>query len=599
MTLHPSLTRFLFQPWFSYLILILLQFKIMWRIWDYKDLPDGDTAAYFTEAYYWHLDHFNNIFWSPLYTAFLGCLLHVTSDVYAVMILHRLIIAFTVSILVLALMRKLLPHSLAWCIAAWWVILPINFDTMYEVHLFSVIPLLVASLLVLHSPGRWGRGGAIAILAGSTVLVRNELSLATLMLALLCLAWEIWKYRISSIQMPLRRYILPYGIPMLLAGLISAFFYERSYLKVSDPGFAIMARGKHTYNVCQIYAVGYQQRHPEWTKNPWTECQGLMQQTFGQPLPTLSEAFLAKPQAILEHFSWNIKLALNGLQVALFNATSGSVNPDYATVNLNQAWVLLPTLLVTMILVNALFVVYRERNKWWNSWLKQRIWGWAVMLSVASVSAFVVLPMQRPRPSYLFSLTIFLMAAVGMGIFIIFSRWPVFYKTRIFVPVLAIALLIVVPPYYHSSSSDRFLLSLYHQLQPFQTLMSQPKTLFLNRQGSDELCFYFEQVDMSLHALHGNYKQQVRRCKPLTYGSPDFFAGVPAQTTLPERLQEQKVNLFYADAALLDWLNSNPKTQRFLINPEADGWKLVGQQNGAGERWMLFQKLDPSQTHTS
>ena len=101
------------QPLFAYSTLILLQLKVVWQIWDYKDLTFGDTSSYFPGAYVWFTDFANNIIWSPLYTSFFGSFLHVTSDVYIATILHRIIIVFTVTILVLAFMRRLLPPGIA------------------------------------------------------------------------------------------------------------------------------------------------------------------------------------------------------------------------------------------------------------------------------------------------------------------------------------------------------------------------------------------------------------------------------------------------------------------------------------------------------
>ncbi|NJR64234.1 MAG: hypothetical protein HC772_01135 [Leptolyngbyaceae cyanobacterium CRU_2_3] len=132
-----------------------------------------------------------------------------------------------------------------------------------------------------------------------------------------------------------------------------------------------------------------------------------MKRQFGQEMPTLFQAFQANPPAMLEHFLWNSSLALNGIQISLFNATSGNVNPDYAPVQMNISWVILPTLLTGIVSITGLLVIYRDRLYWWRFWLKDRALGWMLLLSIAAVGFFVVIPMQRPRPSYLFGLTVF------------------------------------------------------------------------------------------------------------------------------------------------------------------------------------------------
>src|SRR5438105_13476762 len=78
--------------WPSYVLIFLLQSKVIWRIWELRDLTSGDTAQYFHRTLArqqgFHLD----TLWSPLYTAFYGSLLFATSDPYAATILHRVII---------------------------------------------------------------------------------------------------------------------------------------------------------------------------------------------------------------------------------------------------------------------------------------------------------------------------------------------------------------------------------------------------------------------------------------------------------------------------------------------------------------------------
>ena len=59
--------------------------------------------------------------------------------------------------------------------AAWWVVLPIDFNSLYEVHLFVVIPVLLSILAILWIPGSWGRGWGAAGLLVSGLLMRNEL----------------------------------------------------------------------------------------------------------------------------------------------------------------------------------------------------------------------------------------------------------------------------------------------------------------------------------------------------------------------------------------------------------------------------------------
>ena len=149
--------RVLARPWFSYALVGALQMKVLWNIWRNRDLATGDTTSYFRDAYRWYESLEVNIVWSPLYTAFYGTVYAATKDVYVATIFHRVIIVMMATLGILALMRRLLPSELALIVAVWWALLPINFETLYEVHLFALLPILAAWLVVSRRDTAWWR----------------------------------------------------------------------------------------------------------------------------------------------------------------------------------------------------------------------------------------------------------------------------------------------------------------------------------------------------------------------------------------------------------------------------------------------------------
>src|SRR5215470_2124042 len=80
------------KAWPSYMLILLLQSKVIWRIWEIKDITYGDTSYYFDTAKKWADRFLVDIVWSPLYTAFYGSFLFATTDPYNVTILHRMVI---------------------------------------------------------------------------------------------------------------------------------------------------------------------------------------------------------------------------------------------------------------------------------------------------------------------------------------------------------------------------------------------------------------------------------------------------------------------------------------------------------------------------
>src|SRR5579871_2787778 len=90
--------------WFSYSTILLLQIKVVWNMWRFRDLTTGDTSSYFINAHQWFQQGFTPIAWSPLYISFYGSLLHLSSDAFVVTTLHRWLIVVSLSALVLAVM---------------------------------------------------------------------------------------------------------------------------------------------------------------------------------------------------------------------------------------------------------------------------------------------------------------------------------------------------------------------------------------------------------------------------------------------------------------------------------------------------------------
>src|SRR5262249_12385571 len=163
------------------------------------------------------------------------------------------------------------------------------------------------------------------------------------------------------------------------ACIVILLVYSRSVIQYPE---IVTSNLKHTLNMCQVYAFGYQERHPEWKGSPWTECYGLMQSQFGKQLPTLSEMLRSNPRAVFDHFLWNIRLAPNGIQVLLFNATWGTINPDYIAyipLEYRSPTALALSSITGCTILFGLILLYRERQRWWSIWLHERALGWLAM----------------------------------------------------------------------------------------------------------------------------------------------------------------------------------------------------------------------------
>ena len=540
----------------------LLQLKILWGAWVYRDLTTGDTTSYFVMAEGWLRAKTVNLLWSPLYTAFYGTLLSLTpDDAYLPTVLHRMVIAVVVSLLVLGVFRRLLTPGLALAFAAWWAVLPVTFNSTFEVHLFGTIPILAAWLVILGPASAWRRGTALAILAAGVVLVRNELSVATGTLGAICLAAEVRAHRRGAAGHPrISRCLLAYLLPLAAATAISGAAYTRSI--VWFPELPAMARPKHTLNMCQVYTFGYKQRHPEWTRDHWTDCSPLMIRDFGNPLPTLGEMIRANPRAVATHFLWNASLTGNGMQVTLFNAMSGHVTPDYGPVKICDC-ARTASLAALVIVLAGLVVVARNPRRWWSAWIRDRRWGWLAILAMAPVWALVIIT-QRPRPSYLLSLGAASMAVIGTGVVV--TVWLRLIRRVPWLDLtaglsLVASLIVMVPPFY-TEPGPRPLLELYRRLRPFQDVVAAPDTVLLvNRFG-------FEIANL------------VGRTLPRVVDY-DVLDPVRVRPGLAAFLDASDINLVYANEALTTSLGEGLDPSR---------WLLIGSEDSAGSRWQLWRR---------
>lgn len=556
------------NPWFAYIGILLLQLKRVWGVWLYKDLTSGDTSAYFLNAYGWAHQFSVNVLWSPLYTAYYGTLLKILSNVYWATLLHRLIIVFALAILVLALMRRLLPAGLAWLIAAWWVLLPINFNSLYEIHLFAPILPLIACLLVLKRSGARSRGLALGILAIDMTLVRNEIVIAFSLWALACLWWELRQARQAG-RLEIKKLLPAYALPLLLAALLFAFFNARTLIKQTPEQIS----RKHTLNVCQVYAFGYQQRNSDWNKSPWIDCQELMLRDFGKPMPSLLEAVQINPKAMFEHFLWNVRLTPAGIQLALFNASSASANPDYAPAELNNQLVLIPSLLCLALVLIASILLIRQRRVWWPTWFRDRAWGWLMLVCLSAVM-MVVIPTQRPRPSYMFLFSLTLMALVGSALWVLARGVSVQRRVLQLASLLVVcAALLFTPSYF--TNQPRPLLNFYNWTAPSAEYIGLPGTSLVARGYTSELCNYFTKASKG-------------GCLGFTY---DIFKTLAPGQTVAEFFAGQQpvpVVAFIADDVFFATYGTQPAIQAFLQQPEKEGWKLVSLQDNSNGRWYVY-----------
>lgn len=544
--------------WFAYASILLIQLKAMWGAWLVKDLTRVDTSSYFVSASRWYRDGHVLFTWSPLYIWFYGTLLHFSPDAYVVTMLHRVLTVLLVDVLVLALLRHLMSSTIAWLMTVWWVILPINFDTLYEVHLFGVIPVLAAFLTIVLKPGPRGRGWGAVILGAGGLLIRNELLIAAFLFAAAALIWD-WRHNRPAI-------VRAYGIPAIVAVGLAGFFFVRSIDR--EPSIMRgLLKAKHTLNICQTYAFGYQQRVPDWNGSPWTECQQVMTRVFGEPEPSLLRAISLNHRAILGHFEWNAHLVPSGLQVLLFNVMSGTTTPDYIPQPIDPEPALLASFLLLLLVGAGIACMLAARVDWRQLW-SEHAWVWVAMLCVVSVTLIVMIT-ERPRPSYMLSLGVVLRALVGICLVAIVRRFPVTGILQPLAPLAAVVALIFLPEYYYvlNPSGARPLLDMYRRLASFEAPLETPGAA-LAGDRSWELC---------------NYVAPRNPCRAFEF--QQLRSQVTPAMPLPSILAADGVKILYLDDVAL----ADPVVRQFMSMADSHGWRIAALENDPSPRWAILE----------
>ena len=572
---EPIVNRLLAMGWVSYLLITALQLKVIWAIWRLRDIAYGDTSSYFRSAYRWSQDVLTDPVWSPLYTAYYGTIHYLVGDVYTSAILHRAIIVMAATLGVLAVLRKLLPLALALLIAAWWAVLPINFDVLYEVHLFAFLPVLAALIVAGSGDTPWWRGCALAILVAAAALARLELVVGVIVYAIICLLREINELRDARAAAGpgWRRRMAAYALPLTIAFGVCALFVWRSFIPHQD--IAHVFYDRQALNMCQGYAFTWLQIHTDLKLNPWFECRQIMQSVFGQPWLTLPQMIAANPAAVREYFLWNLSLVPSGLQVALFDAMTGTVNPDYGPVrHVGSVAALILGLICIVTVVCGGVAIARRWDEWAADWFRPRKGIWLMLLALICVSLPVFLAI-RPRPSYLYPTTLALMAMIGTAVYALIPRRWLFgvnLLAMIGVPILVIAL----PSYYEEHPSGRPLYTSYERLRPFAAKLA-------NANNRSIFGDYYGELTSYLHLGK-------RGGRILGY---DIFKSWQAPESLSHFLDRERINVLFIEPGMMRELKARPEARELLDHPELFGWQKLAPLDGETGWLLLYRNPQP------
>lgn len=395
---------------------------VMWGFWK-GDLEHGDTAGYYSMAARWAA---KGVFggpgvltFSPLYVAFFGWMQLSFPDAGAATVAHRLLVVLAAGVAVLAILRRIMPRGWAWFGAAWWVL--VDWHLQYEVHLFGFAMLAAGGALAGMGRSPWWRGTALAVLGSSALLVRNEYGLASILFAGCCLV-DLWRHFEGSARW---RAAFAMLLPSAIAIFASGWYFAGDLRHTNWHILRQCFESRQRANLIQVYPFSYLQRHTDWQGDPWRGGGSLMLRDFGRTNPLMMEAFRAAPAKMMEHFRWNLSLLPAGVQEGLFGCYSGKTPPDYALTRASS----IPnpvgrTLAVSAILVGGAWLglgrFLRRRRICLRG--SPGVWTW-IYLGCCGVTAVVAAVTQRARPSYIFPITLLVLAATLLAARLLLKTW--------------------------------------------------------------------------------------------------------------------------------------------------------------------------------
>lgn len=395
------------------LVLILILVGFHFRSSEWWDLPKGDTSYYWLAAGDWNEDgafsSAGRLTFSPLYCAYLGSVAHWFPDAPSAVFVHRFLILSAVSIGVWFALNRILTPFWAWMGALWWIALPTNWRAMFEVHLFGFGLILVAAGLAGVRRSALWHGLGLAFLVLSAFFVRNEFIPAVFLFAGYAL-WDILRCSENGPTDKCRNFAM-LASPSFIAILAVLDLFSGNPDSLDPEKIASAFTARQRINLQQVYAFGYSQRNPLWKKDPWTQGASLLEEHFGRRDATFFDALKSNPKRIWEHMSWNLSLVPDGLQLALFGHRAGPYTPDFADGNRRPGKAIGLTIALALVWVIGFWCIYIGRDKIPTILRNPQIplGTWMILLSCVP-SCVLAIVSQRPRPSYIFPLSLLLMA---------------------------------------------------------------------------------------------------------------------------------------------------------------------------------------------
>jgi len=237
--------------------------------------------------------------------------------------------------------------------------------------------------------------------------------------------------------------------------------------------------------------------------------------------------------------------------------------------------------LTLVILAAGAILAWRARSKAPFSWISSRV---AIAFLPLLAMAVPVVLVQRPRPSYLFYVSVIVIATTMGAIALILRRRPGIGRSLDLGALAVASALILFMPRYSLRPylpSGRPVLQKLEHLAPQRAMLLKAQGRLILGDWAPDLINY---LGLSLPSSFPFEGAQV------VFGN-DLLRRWHETTPLEQFLAEQQVGILYLDPHELARLRMQPQAKNMLDNPRAAGWLDLAHEERGDESWALLAKM--------
>jgi hypothetical protein len=305
LTTGPSqwLERLISDARFQYLLLFLIQLKVIWRQWDFRDLQDWDDAGYLAGGQMLLQGKVPDVEFAPLYKAWYAALAIFTRLSPAeLFFLQKALTILLVTLIMYAVLRT--KFAGLWpglVVMSFWAFMGINLDAQHGVSHFALLLALIGLLLSCRVRSSLAAYNALFTFLLLAYLVRPDFQFAVIVLGMCGAATAIrWWLKSSGFELGKADRIRQIGqaVPQFGSSIIVLAIILIWTANIPKS----MSGGRLWFNFAQNYS---HVANTDPSLNEWSDWELVFRRTFPKS-NSISEAIIENPRAVAGFVAANL-----------------------------------------------------------------------------------------------------------------------------------------------------------------------------------------------------------------------------------------------------------------------------------------------------